>query len=74
MNSIASILKEHPDDSNMLYARANAYLNVGKQAEAVADYEKAYKELSKDSGLLNNFAWVLATSPDDKTSGREAGG
>ena len=32
----------------------------------MADYEKAYKDLSKDSGLLNNFAWVLATSPDEK--------
>lgn len=52
--------------SNILYARANAYLNMGKQTEAVADYEKAYKDLSKNSGLLNNFAWVLATSPDEK--------
>ena len=49
-------------------ARADSYLNIGKHAEAVADYEKAYKdkELAKDSGLLNNFAWVLATSPDEK--------
>ncbi|MGA2797840.1 MAG: tetratricopeptide repeat protein [Thermoguttaceae bacterium] len=59
-------LKDHPNESNILYARGNAYLNLGLQAEAVADYEKAYKDLSKDSGLLNNFAWVLATSPDEK--------
>ena len=59
-------LKDHPDESNLLYARGNAYLNVGLQAEAEADYEKAYKDLSKDSGLLNNFAWVLATSPEEK--------
>jgi tetratricopeptide (TPR) repeat protein len=52
--------------SGILYARANAYLNMGKQAEAVADYEKAYKDMPKDTGLLNNFAWVLATSPDEK--------
>ncbi|MGA2061391.1 MAG: family 16 glycoside hydrolase [Thermoguttaceae bacterium] len=59
-------LKDHPNESNLLYARGNAYLNLGLQAEAEADYEKAYKDLSKDSGLLNNFAWVLATSPDEK--------
>lgn len=27
---------------------------------------KHYKELPKDPGLLNNFAWVLATSPEEK--------
>ncbi len=62
----SEFLKDHPDESNLLYARGNAYLNLGLQAEAEADYEKAYKDLSKDSGLLNNFAWVLATSPDEK--------
>jgi tetratricopeptide (TPR) repeat protein len=46
--------------------RADAYLNVGKHAEAVADYDAALKLQPKNSGLLNNLAWVLATSPDDK--------
>ena len=42
-------------------------------AEAIAEYEKAYKIMPKDSGLLNNFAWVLATSTDDKLrNGAEA--
>ncbi len=61
-------LKEHPDLPAVLYARGDAYLNIGRQAEAEADYEKAIKDkdYSKDSGLLNNFAWVLATSPDEK--------
>jgi len=62
----SEFLKEHPDDANVLRFRADSYLNVGKHAEAIADYEKAYKDLSKDPGLLNNFAWVLATSPDEK--------
>jgi tetratricopeptide (TPR) repeat protein len=47
-------------------ARADAYLNVGKHAEAIKDYEEAFKSAPDDSGLLNNFAWVLATSPDEK--------
>jgi tetratricopeptide (TPR) repeat protein len=51
--------------------RGDAYLNVGKHAEAIKDYDEALK--LRPSGrepanwhLLNNFAWVLATSPDDK--------
>jgi tetratricopeptide (TPR) repeat protein len=64
----SEFLKDHPDDANLLYARGNAYLNLGLQAQAEADYEKTLKDkdLSKDSGLLNNYAWVLATSPDEK--------
>jgi tetratricopeptide (TPR) repeat protein len=62
----SEFLKEHRDSANVLYARADSYLNNGNHADAIADYEKAYKELSKEPGFLNNFAWVLATSPDDK--------
>jgi Tfp pilus assembly protein PilF len=46
--------------------RADALLSIGKQAEAIADYEAALKLDPKNSGVLNNLAWVLATSPDDK--------
>ncbi|MBI2824518.1 MAG: tetratricopeptide repeat protein [Planctomycetia bacterium] len=45
--------------------RGDAYLNLGKQREAVADYEGALREKPGDSGVLNNLAWVLATSPDE---------
>jgi tetratricopeptide (TPR) repeat protein len=53
-------------DFNLYRHRGDAYLNVGKHAEAVKDYEEAFKLKPSDSGLLNNFAWVLATSPDEK--------
>ena len=59
-------LAKEPENGEFLRGRGDAYLNLGKQAEAIADYEKAYKIMPKDSGLLNNFAWVLATSTDDK--------
>ncbi|MEX2138630.1 MAG: tetratricopeptide repeat protein [Pirellulales bacterium] len=49
-----------------LRGRADAYLSIGKQAEAIADYEQALKVRPKEPGLLNNLAWVLATSPDEK--------
>ena len=32
----------------------------------VADYAVALKFKPKDNSILNNFAWVLATSPKDK--------
>lgn len=48
-----------------LRARGDALLSVGKHADAVKDYEEALKLDPDDSGVLNNFAWVLATSPED---------
>ncbi|MDZ4817619.1 MAG: tetratricopeptide repeat protein [Planctomycetota bacterium] len=49
-----------------LRSRADAYLAVGKHPEAVADYEVALKLKPEDAGVLNNLAWVLSTSPNDK--------
>lgn len=46
--------------------RAEAYLSIGKHKEAVSDYEEAIKFKADDSSLLNNFAWLLATSFDDE--------
>ena len=54
--------------------RGDAYLNIGKQVEAIRDYEKAIQAYDKSktkadddhAGLLNNLAWILATSPDAK--------
>ena len=61
-----AIANSDKKDFRLYRHRGDAYLNVGKHAEAIKDYEEAYKLKSDDSGLLNNFAWVLATSPDDK--------
>jgi tetratricopeptide (TPR) repeat protein len=46
--------------------RADTLLRLGKQADAIADYEAVLKEEPKNSHVLNNLAWLLATSPDDK--------
>jgi tetratricopeptide (TPR) repeat protein len=57
--------------ASALQARGDALLSVGKHAEAVEDYEEAIKLDSEDTGVLNNFAWVLATSTDDKVRNAE---
>jgi tetratricopeptide (TPR) repeat protein len=48
-----------------LRSRGDAYLNIGEHEKAVADFAEAIKLEPEDSALLNNYAWVLATSPDD---------
>ncbi len=61
----SDLLKEDDDNFPALRGRADAYLNIGEHANAVADFKKALEVEPKESGLLNNYAWVLATSPDD---------
>ncbi|MBN2023274.1 MAG: tetratricopeptide repeat protein [Pirellulales bacterium] len=60
-----AVLKEKPDSMDALEGRGNAMLGIGRHAEAIADFEKAVKIKPDEPSLLNNFAWVLATSPDD---------
>jgi len=62
----SDILAKEPDSGLVLRARADALLGIGKHAEAIVDYEKALKLQPKDAGVLNNLAWVLATSPEAK--------
>jgi tetratricopeptide (TPR) repeat protein len=62
----SEVLQKDSDNWMALRGRGDARLGIGEHAEAIADYEKALKLRPKDSGLLNNFAWVLATSPVDK--------
>lgn len=48
-----------------LEGRANAYLGIGKHAEAISDYEAVLEIDPSGDGALNNLAWVLATSPNE---------
>ena len=69
----SSVLKLLPDEWQAFRGRGDAYLNLGRQAEAVADYEQGLQREPNDPGTLNNLAWVLATSPDAKLrDGRRA--
>ena len=63
---LSKIIAKDPKNWEAFRSRGNVYLTTGRHAEAIADFEKAYRLNPHDSGLLNNFAWVLATSPVDK--------
>ena len=45
--------------------RSDAAISIGDHPAALADLEKAHALKLDDSGVLNNLAWLLATSPDD---------
>lgn len=66
IDTYTTLLAESPEEWRALRGRGDSYLNLGKQAEAIADFEKALALQPKDHGILNNLAWVLATSPDEK--------
>ncbi|WP_425617422.1 tetratricopeptide repeat protein [Anatilimnocola sp. NA78] len=53
---------DDPKDADILRTRGDALLSINKHAEAIADYEAALKLDPEDTGVLNNLAWVLATS------------
>jgi tetratricopeptide (TPR) repeat protein len=66
IDSASQIISHDPDNFDALRLRADAYLSIGDHAEAITDFDKALAQKDDDEGLLNNLAWVLATSPDDK--------
>jgi len=74
IETLTSVLAKDPDNTSVLRSRADAYLAVGDHNEAIADYERALKVIGNENdqdnedllaGILNNLAWVLATSPQE---------
>lgn len=61
-----SIIEEDKDNWVALRSRGDALLSISKHKEAIADYEAGLKLQPDDDGLLNNLAWVLATSTFDE--------
>lgn len=60
-----ALIEEDKENWAAYRSRGDALLSIGKQKDAVADYESALKLQPENDGILNNLAWVLATSPDD---------
>ncbi len=46
--------------------RSDAQISIGNHEAALADLEVALTLKPDDTGVLNNLAWLLATSPDDE--------
>ncbi len=67
------VLELAPDTPIALRLRGDMYLSIGKHAEALRDFESTLEVAPEDSGVLNNFAWTLATSPfDELRNGKRA--
>ena len=68
IDAFTQVIDQDSENFSALRFRADAHLNIGQHAEAIADFERAQalNEDEDDESLLNNFAWVLATSPDDE--------
>jgi len=62
----SGILKDDAKNAEALRGRGDAYLSVGQHARAIKDFNQALKLAPENPGLLNNLAWVLATSPKEK--------
>ena len=49
-----------------LRGRGDAYLGSGRHKKAIKDYDSALNVNADNSGVLNNLAWLLSTTPDDE--------
>ena len=65
IDTLNRLLQDEPGNTMARHARADTLLTIGKHAEAIEDYEILVREDAENDAVLNNFAWVLATSPDD---------
>jgi Tfp pilus assembly protein PilF len=59
-------LEKNPESIDFLRTLADMELMFGHWEKAAEVYERILKLNPADSGVLNNYAWLLATCPDDK--------
>jgi tetratricopeptide (TPR) repeat protein len=57
-----TLIEDETKDADLYRTRGDVLLSVNKHSEAIKDYEAALKIDPDDTGVLNNLAWVLATS------------
>jgi tetratricopeptide (TPR) repeat protein len=65
--SLATLRKAielEPKNSDAHYNLGNTFLALGRAQDAVDEYNKALDLKPDDTEVMNNLAWVLATSPD----------
>lgn len=59
-------LETRPDNATIIRSLADMELLFGHWGDADAYYAKLLAIAPKDSGVLNNYSWLLSTCPDEK--------
>ena len=66
VEAFSKALEVDPKNVLAFQGRADTLIRMGKHVEAIKDYEAVLKQDPKNSHVLNNLAWLLATSTEDK--------
>ena len=73
VRELQAAVRLQPDYPGGFAMLANACQRLGRTAEAIAYYREAIRLQPDNLALLNNFAWLLAASPDARLrNGQEA--
>ncbi len=60
------VLDKEAENISALRGRGDARLAIGEHGKAIDDYKSVLKLEPENSSVLNNYSWVLATSPDEE--------
>jgi tetratricopeptide (TPR) repeat protein len=66
VKEFTAVIEADPDNWIALQGRGDAYLSQGDHQRARDDYEAALQLEANNSTILNNLAWLLATSTFDE--------
>ncbi len=66
LNGYKAWLRDNPDDPKILVHLGNTYLQLGRDAEALAVFEKLEGMNSGNILVLNNLAWLLRKEDPDR--------
>ena len=61
-------LADHPDDVNIRSQLAEYYQSIGRNADAVTEFERVASDGDNDPVLLNNLAWAYLEQGDLNTA------
>lgn len=64
IDAFSAAIKLEPAREFAYHVRADTYLSRGMRKQAIRDYQRALDLDEKNSGVLNNLAWLLATAPE----------
>ena len=68
LGQVAAGLERRPESGDLHALRGRLLERMGREAEAVAAYRSALEWGRRAASLLNNLAWLLATSSDPAVS------